>query len=429
MEEKRDIHMELKSEQMNEMLSNPPSWIVRSGNGVLLIALLVLIALAWFIRYPDEISGEVLVTSSQAPIELSNQSYIQLKTLNVTENQEVTAGDLIAQFDVQAKQTDILKAVHYLEVLEKMKGHFPAFIPEFKEQVYLGVFQEQWAALLFNVRLWNNEYKQNTSARELAFIRKEISYREQLQLISGKKIRLSEDEYEMIAEQRAGSERLAEQRAISKQTLNQDMRLQTQAMQTVQAQREQQVQNLIALNSLKKDELHLEHEARLEKLQNAVEIQKNLAALRNSFQNWEKHAVWIAPCSGRVLFNKLLQVNRFYKANEASLVIVPEGKGYRAVARISSSGAGKLKTGQKAFIELMDYPKTEFGMLEGKVNSLTQMDKAGKYEVQIILQHPLKTTYNKEIPPKVQLKGKVKIITKDKRLLARFFEQLTDLVK
>ncbi|MNE57802.1 hypothetical protein D3C80_1527900 [compost metagenome] len=67
-------------------------------------------------------------------------------------------------------------------------------------------------------------------------------------------------------------------------------------------------------------------------------------------------------------------------------------------------------------------------MLEGSVQSITQVDKEGKYEVKISLPDHLKTTYNKQIPFKVQLKGKVKIITKNKRLLERFFEKLRGLL-
>ncbi len=164
-------------------------------------------------------------------------------------------------------------------------------------------------------------------------------------------------------------------------------------------------------------------------LQKTAEIQISITALRAGFQNWEKSSVWVAPCAGKVVFNKILQVNRFYKVDEASIVIVPKGSGYQAIAVVNSAGAGRLKIGQKAFVELLDYPKVEFGMLEGRVRSITQMDKEGTYEVKVQLLNQLKTTYNKDIPPKAQLKGKVKIITKDKRLLARFFEQLTDLIK
>lgn len=429
MERKKDIDIDLKSEQMNEMLSNPPSWIVRSGNGVFLIVLFVIIGLAWLIRYPDEIAGEVLVTSSKPPIELANQSYIQLKTLNVSENQKVRAGDLIAQFDIQAKSGDIEKAKNYLNKLQSFRGQFQNQIPTFNQQLKLGTFQEQWTILHSKIAEWNSEYSENITRQELASIQREISFREQLHGISNKKIKLSEGEYELIQEQLAGSERLAEQNAISKQTLTQDKRTQTQAMQSVQSLKEQHVQNLIALNDLRKEKLRLEHDEKLKKLKMTSEIQTSISAIMYGFQSWEKNAVWIAPCSGKVLFNKLLQVNRFYKANEASIVIVPNGSGYIAQAIISSAGAGKVKIGQKTFIELTDFPKAEFGMLEGKVSAMTQIDKEGKYEIRIQLANQLKTTYNKQIPFKAQLKGTVKIITKDKRLLERFFEQLTDLIK
>lgn len=419
----------LKSESMNEMLSNPPSWIVRSGSGMFLIAILIVIGLAWFINYPDEVTGDITITSSKAPIELSNQEYVQLKALNVRENEIVETGEVIAEFDIRAKAEDIAEANRYLDKLERVCGAFQKEIPEFTQLVQLGAFQEQWTMLLSKIKEWNTEHLENVVAKDLTFIRREIAFREQLQAISNKKITLSEDEYELMEEQLAGSERLAGQNAISKQTLAQDKRTKTQAQQAVQGQKESYLQNRIVLNSLRKELLHLEHDERLKNLRGLAEIRLGITTLRNSFQTWEKNAVWIAPCSGKVLFNKSLQVNRFYKADEASIVIVPEGSGYSALASIKASGAGKVRVGQKVFIELVDFPKSEFGVLEGQVSTMTQIDKEGKYEVGINLPDQLKTTYNKDIPPKAQLKGMVKIITKDKRLLARFFEQFTELIK
>nr|WP_294861135.1 HlyD family efflux transporter periplasmic adaptor subunit [uncultured Fluviicola sp.] len=429
MEERKEIEIELKSEQMNEMLSHPPAWIARSGNGVFLLVIMSMIFLAWFIAYPDEVTGEVLVTTSKAPIELSNQSYIQLKTLHVRENEIVKAGDLIARFDIQAKAEDIQRAIDYLSQLEAFNDHFPSEIPELHSKLELGTFQEQWTTLLSEIKEWNSEHSENVVQQELTSIQHEIAFREQLQAISKKKISLSEDEYQLIEEQLASSERLADQHAISKQTLSQDKRTRTQAQQSVQNQKESHVQNLIALNSLRKERLRLEHDERLKNVQHLAEIQIAVATLRTGFRLWEKNSAWIAPCSGKVLFNKSLQVHRFYKANEASIVIVPEGSGYVALATIKTNGAGKVRHGQKVFIELVDFPKSEFGVLEGRVSSMTQIDKEGKYEIGVELPNQLKTTYGKNIQPKAQLKGTAKIITKDKRLLARFFEQFTDLIK
>ncbi len=428
MERKDEIGIELKSEAMNALLSSPPSWIVKSGSSLFFVVLILVVFLSWFIQYPDEITGEVVVTSSKAPIELSNQSYIQLKSLNVVENQEVKSGDVIAQFDLHARTEDILKANVYLEKLAAFEGKFRNQIPVFDASLQLGTFQEEWTTLLAKVNEWNSKHSENISQEESASIRREIAFREQLQTISAHRIKLSEGEYELIREQLAGSERLADQNAISGQTLTQDKRLHTQALQSVQAQKEQVLQNLITLNTLRKELLVLEHDERLKEAQKSLEIQIGISALKNGFQTREQHAVWIAPCSGRILFNNVLQVNQFYKAQEASIVIVPNGSGYTALAVISGNGAGKVKAGQKTFVELTDFPKTEFGMLEGNVQSITQVDKEGKYEVKISLPDHLKTTYNKQIPFKVQLKGKVKIITKNKRLLERFFEKLRGLL-
>lgn len=414
---------------MNELLTTPPKWIVNSGGGVLLFALLLIISLAWLIRYPDEISGEVIVTTSKAPIELSNQNQVQLKALNVVENQEVKAGDLLAQFDFRVDSQDFAKAMAYLKELEVFKGEFPSEIPVFDRELELGSFREQWISLISRIKEWNSEGASNPQEEELKLIRRELVFREQLQVISGRKIKLSESEYALLEEQLAGSERLAAQNAISRQSLTQEKRFGNQAMQTIEAQKEQAIQNLIALNSLRKEILRLEHDTRLKRLQRAAEIQLILSRLINAFQDWEKDAAWTAPCSGKVIFNKMLQVNKYYKAEEASLIIVPKGNGYQAAASVVSTGSGKLRKGQRTFIELTDYPKVEFGMLEGRVSAITQIDKGGKYELRIELPHQLKTTYNQQIPPKALLKGKVTVITKDKRLLMRFFEQFTALIK
>jgi multidrug efflux pump subunit AcrA (membrane-fusion protein) len=428
MDEIKDINISLKSEPMNEMLSNPPRWIVRSGSGLFLIVLFVVVGLAWFIEYPDDIQGEVLITTTKAPIELVNQSYIQLKTLDIRENDEVKQGDLIAQFDILASPQDIDEISKYLGKLEKLQDDFEQ-LPTYKTPVKLGTLQEAWTKLNYSIRDWNSELKEDISTKEITSIQREIYLREQLQTITENRIRLSADENEMVKSELESSQRLAEKSAISKQLLSTDKRAYTQAQQNVQSQKEEKVQNLIALNTLRSQLTKLKYDSSLKRQQKRTEILIGLASLQNSLNTWEKNAVWVAPCSGRVLFNKMLQVNRFYKANEASIVIVPHGSRYNALATITTDGAGKVKSGQRVFIELLDFQKSEFGVIEGTVSNITQIEKEGKYEVQITLPNQLKTSYGKQIPYRAQFKGKVKIITKNKRLLTRFFEQLMGMWK
>lgn len=417
MEEKDgEIEIRLKGEPMNEMLSEPPKWIVRSGSILFFFVLLLLLGLTWFIRYPDEVTGEFIMTGSQLPVELTNRHYTQLKVLHVKENQQVEKGDVIAQFDIQEKYGDLVKKRAYLNSLKIFKGNFQREIPLPEQTGSLEMFDKQWTTLLNKIEEWNWEHSENIAQAELNFIQREISFREQLQVISNQ-------------EQTLSSQPLIEQAAVSKQTVGEDKRTQMQTLQVGQSQKEQEIRNLIALNNLRKEIWQKKQDARLRELQQSAEIQLSINRLEDTLRTCENDAFWIAPCSGKILFNKVLQVNHYYKANEASIVIVPKGSDYSALATISNSGAGKVQVGQKVFIELADFPKSEFGLLEGRVTGMTQIDKDGKYELKISLPKRLKTSYNKEIPFKVRLKGIVKIITKDKRLLERVFEQLTDLVK
>jgi hypothetical protein len=97
--------------------------------------------------------------------------------------------------------------------------------------------------------------------------------------------------------------------------------------------------------------------------------------------------------------------------------------------KVSVQGSGKIEKGQKVFIEFSDFPKNEFGMLEGTVKSITSVSKNDLYEVEIQLPKKLMTTYNKEITVKAILKGNAKIITKNKRLINRFFEKVINLIE
>ena len=426
-EEMKEITIELKSEPMNEMLSHPPSWIVRSGNTLFFILLLLAGLLSWIIEYPDEIEGEVVLSTIEPPIELTNQLYVQLKKITVIDQAEVKKGQQLAEFDNRASSTAIQKAKIELNNLSKIQLSNGILLPKLSSLLNLGTFQNQWFDLQLKMEEWNGLQKDDLLNMRVQSMEQEITFRQRLQTISSRKIKLSEKDFTLIQEELESSERLAKDEVISKQTLYQDRKSETQAQQSVQNQKEQYVLNLIQLNSLKKEISLLKHDVRVQEDKAKSDLKLAIVTLQNNLLDWEKNAIWLAPCDGKVLFNKQLQVNKYYGANQASIVIVPEGKGYTAFAIISADGAGKVKKGQKANIELLDFPKIEFGSIEGIVSHISLIDKDGKYEVKLKLPKKLKTSFKKKIPIRAQLKGKVKIITKKKRLIERLFEKLIDL--
>lgn len=429
MESEKLKNIELKSEQLNEVLSKPPRKIIRYGNTVFFLVILLLLYVAWLIEYPDEILGKVVVTSSKPPIELRNQQYFKLEALSVSENQTVKKNDFLAQFNNQADPNSITVVKGYLASIGNNINEQNKNIKKLNEEINLGLLQESYTRLTVLISEWNNLNNDLIFEKQLASIQNEITFRERLQLITSRKMKQAESDYAIVKEELEASERLSKENLISKQNLNQEKRGESQAFQSVQNQKEAYLQNMITLNSLRKQVDEVRNDTKLKKAKYISDIQLAIVGLNTAIIDWEKNAFWIAPCDGKVLFNTLLQVNKYYKADEASIVIVPNGNEMIGLATIKTEGAGKVKKGQQTFIELENYPKNEFGLLEGKVQHVTAIDNNGNYEVKILLPKQLLTTYKKKIPFQVKLSGSVKIITKKKRLIERFFEKVLSLIK
>ena len=58
------------SELLQDFLTTPPGWLLRSGMGVLFSMAVAGFAMTWFIRYPDQLEATATVRTSQAPVDI-----------------------------------------------------------------------------------------------------------------------------------------------------------------------------------------------------------------------------------------------------------------------------------------------------------------------------------------------------------------------
>ena len=431
--EKEEIKIELKSEVLNEVLSTPPSWLTRSGNTLFFLVIVLILSLSYVISYPDELQGDVTIFNNRPPIEFQNAIYGKLVSLQVHDHQEVKKNQILAQFNnaVNPKEINIMKL--YLNELSNTSELKKIDIPISLQAIHVGGLQQNWNGLLASINEWNAIQMTNVLGNKKTSLQQEIGQRKKLLEIGQRKSKLIEREVTLQHQQTKAAQRLLAKNAISKDEFLKEERTENQLLQTYQNQKEALIQIEIQLNSLAKNiiESDFETQQQIQKLKSSIQTQ--VSALQNQLIDWEKSTAWVAPLDGKILFNKQLNVSSFYQAGEASIVLVPKGFHYKATVRVPSQGAGKIAKGQKVFIECIDFPKHEYGVLEGRVASITSiaksMDKVEVYEVEIQLPKKLITTYKIEIPVKAQLKGIAKIITKDKRLISRFFEKVLNAIE
>ena len=72
METKKDLlnNLELRSENVQDILTTPPHWMIRWGNTLIFIILVMVLIMSYFIKYPEFIPAPILVTSQNSPEKL-----------------------------------------------------------------------------------------------------------------------------------------------------------------------------------------------------------------------------------------------------------------------------------------------------------------------------------------------------------------------
>ena len=91
-----DTFTELRSEEVQELLSRPPKWLLRWGITVVLLVLAVVFAGSWIVHYPDLVRASFKLTSANTPKAVLTRTDGKLVRLFVQEGQSVQAGAVLA---------------------------------------------------------------------------------------------------------------------------------------------------------------------------------------------------------------------------------------------------------------------------------------------------------------------------------------------
>ena len=191
------INIELKSEVLNEVLSAPPSWLVRSGNTIFFLFIVLLIGVSCLISYPDELTGEVSINSNNPPVEFQNQMFGKLVDLQVKDHQWVQKGKVLAQFNNEINPHHIVLVRTFLSSLKQIDSLKSVNIRPEIEAVNLVALQTNWTSLLTTIKERNALQKSEIMYKKMKSLQNEISQRIKLQAIANQKLKLIEKDIKL----------------------------------------------------------------------------------------------------------------------------------------------------------------------------------------------------------------------------------------
>lgn len=107
------------SEEINEIITAVPSWILRRGITLIFLVLVLIVTLSAFIRYPDLVKASLKVNSLNSPKPVISYQQGKLVQILVKDGQQVTVKKPLAFIESTAKHIDVIKFSDKLKSLQQ----------------------------------------------------------------------------------------------------------------------------------------------------------------------------------------------------------------------------------------------------------------------------------------------------------------------
>jgi len=116
---------ELRSEQVQDILTQIPHWMIRWGNFVILIILLFIFLGSWIIKYPDVIRTQITITTKIPPQKLVAKTSGRIEAILVKDRDEVTSNTALAVIENTANYKDVFLLKSITDTIDIDKNSFP----------------------------------------------------------------------------------------------------------------------------------------------------------------------------------------------------------------------------------------------------------------------------------------------------------------
>lgn len=423
-------NIELRSEEVQEILTKVPHWMIRWGNVLFLSLILLLLFITWFVKYPDVILSEAIITTQVPPQKEYAQISAKIQAILVEDNQNVTQGQPLAVLENTANYEDVFKLKSIIDTL-KMNSKSFNFPIDSLPVLFLGDIESQFALFENSYSLYklNNEL-QPFSNEALANQYSTSELNRRLRSLKSQRD-INKTELEFSKKELDRQESLFNQGVISTQEFE------NQQLQYAQSQRnyrnfESSISQIReGLSNARKNTKGTEINRIKEEKMLFKNVIQALNQLKNAIKDWERIYTFTSNIKGKVSFLNFWNANQTVNQGDLVFTIIPtENSSFIAKLKTPAQNSGKLKVGQDVNIKLENYPDNEFGVLSGTVKRISPIpNKDGLYILDVKLPETLITSYKKEIDFKQEMRGAAEIITEDLRLIERFFYQFKQVLK
>jgi HlyD family secretion protein len=430
MSEIENQKIELRSEEVQDILGHVPAWIVRWGILVILITVVLVIVGSWFFRYPDIKRANVIITTENPPATLIAKTNGKIQKLFVKDNQDVTAGTRLAIIENASDYRDVLLLDEMTTEIRQVIPNFDMLVTlELSTDYTLGDIQPVYANFLKTHKDYQNFVALNYHEQKINALKSEVGKLEQhlnnLKQISS----LHKRELDLIQIQYNRDSILLVGRAIAQAEFDKSKANLLGKQYECAQVRNDETETEILIARRNQDILDLELTASEETKKQQNSWQQSFENLTAQIASWKQKYLLEAPINGVVSFTTYWSENQNVREGDRVMTIIPEDQG-KIIGKINLpiQGAGKVAINQQVNIKIDNFPYLQYGMVRGVVRNISLVPDNKEYTVEVDLPDGLTTYYKKEIPFKQEMQGTAEILTDQRRLLERIISPIRTII-
>ncbi len=426
MSEEKEI--ELRSEEVQDILTRIPHWMIRWGNILILITILLVFLFSWFIKYPDIITTQITITTQIPPEKLVAKSSGRIEAILVDDKEKVAENTPLAIIENAANYKDVFLLKSIVDTINLDKSPFPFNLLKATQlgevESSFALFQKEYISDELNSKLQPYRVENNAQSYEALRLKERLTLLESQKDITQSELSLQKSDLERY-------ERLFQKGIIAAQEIEKQRLVYLQAEKNYKSLLSSISQMKSSLNDLNRNT----QTTKINETRETVILERNVIQsfyeLKKSIKNWELSYVLRSSVEGKVTFLQIWTANQTVSAGDNVFAIIPDiEKDYVGKVKAPAQNSGKIKPGQDVNIRLANFPDREFGMLKGKISTISLTpDKEGNLLIDVSLPEGLETSYKKQITFQQEMSGTADIVTEDLRLIERLLYQFRDIFR
>jgi multidrug resistance efflux pump len=428
MPEHNDI--ELRSEEVQDILTRVPHWMIRWGNIVVLLILFSMMVGAYFVQYPDIVTAEVIITTQNPPEKLVARTSGKIAEILVADRGEVQPKTALAIIENTADYRAVLALKNCIDTISINASQFNFPFEKFSNlqlgeiQNSFTIFEKDYIAYDLNRDLHPYSVEKTAQSAETNQLQERLLLAQQQYQISQNELQLKKQELERY---RA----LHEKGVIATQEWESKNLDYLQSEKNVRNISTQLSQMRSSINDLKRNSGNTRINESKDNINLLRNVLQSFTQLKKAINDWELMYVLRSSIKGQVSFMQIWVKNQTINSGDQVFTIVPtDSKNYIAKVKAPAQNAGKIKLNQTVNIRLANYPDREFGIIKGKIKSISLTpDKEGNLLIDVSLPNGIETSYDKKIIFQQEMSGTADIVTEDLRLIERLLYQFRDVFK